>query len=203
MAFPEETVVCKYNSGQEIVSGCHAWANPGNSYDANDATAATILTTTNFCSRTIQGNTHDNTRSVGRITKVEIGFLGSVSPNVWGTYKVRPKFTGGDGTWVDKGAGDPPNIVWEDVTTDANAPSPWNWTHVDNLDMEIVMTDNSIVQTLQLNLIYVRVTYTMEIYINIGDSWKTVTEIQVNIGDVWKDVDDIDINIGDVWKDTE
>lgn len=36
--------------------------------------------------------------------------------------------------------------------------------------------------------------------INIGDSWKEVTEIKINIGDSWKTVTKAQINIGDVWK---
>jgi hypothetical protein len=36
--------------------------------------------------------------------------------------------------------------------------------------------------------------------INIGDSWKTVSEMYINIGDVWKAVSEAQINIGDAWK---
>lgn len=36
--------------------------------------------------------------------------------------------------------------------------------------------------------------------INIGDSWKSISDIKINIGDAWKDVKSIQINIGDVWK---
>ena len=36
--------------------------------------------------------------------------------------------------------------------------------------------------------------------INIGDSWKDVSEVKINIGDSWKTVTDIKINIGDAWK---
>jgi hypothetical protein len=41
------------------------------------------------------------------------------------------------------------------------------------------------------------------IRINIGDTWKTVTEMKINIGDTWKDVDasSSQLNIGDIWKD--
>lgn len=37
--------------------------------------------------------------------------------------------------------------------------------------------------------------------VNIGDSWKEVTEIKVNIGDTWKNVISIKQNIGNTWKD--
>ena len=36
--------------------------------------------------------------------------------------------------------------------------------------------------------------------INIGDTWKKMTDAKINIGDTWKDVDSIKINIGDSWK---
>lgn len=50
--------------------------------------------------------------------------------------------------------------------------------------------------------VQIRVHYSvgMNIQINIGDSWKTVTEIKINIGDVWKPVTQVKINIGDSWK---
>lgn len=36
--------------------------------------------------------------------------------------------------------------------------------------------------------------------INIGDTWKDVTDMKINIGDTWKDVVSAKINIGDDWK---
>lgn len=36
--------------------------------------------------------------------------------------------------------------------------------------------------------------------INIGDTWKEISEMQINIGDVWKDVAEVKQNIGDTWK---
>ncbi len=36
--------------------------------------------------------------------------------------------------------------------------------------------------------------------INIGDSWKEVSEMKINIGDSWKEVAGLQINIGDSWK---
>lgn len=36
--------------------------------------------------------------------------------------------------------------------------------------------------------------------VNIGDSWKDVTDMKINIGDSWKDVVGIQQNIGDTWK---
>jgi len=36
--------------------------------------------------------------------------------------------------------------------------------------------------------------------INIGDTWKEVTEMKINIGDEWKEVTNTQINIGDTWK---
>jgi len=36
--------------------------------------------------------------------------------------------------------------------------------------------------------------------INVGDSFKDISEIKINIGDTWKDVSEMKINIGDTWK---
>jgi hypothetical protein len=36
--------------------------------------------------------------------------------------------------------------------------------------------------------------------INIGDTWKDVSEMKINIGDAWKSVTKVQINIGDAWK---
>jgi len=38
------------------------------------------------------------------------------------------------------------------------------------------------------------------IKLNIGDSWKDVSEMKINIGDSWKSVVKAQVNIGDVWK---
>ena len=38
------------------------------------------------------------------------------------------------------------------------------------------------------------------IKINIGDTFKDVSEMKINIGDVWKPVVKVQQNIGDVWK---
>lgn len=37
--------------------------------------------------------------------------------------------------------------------------------------------------------------------VNIGDTWKDVSEMKINIGDTWKNVVGVKINIGDTWKD--
>ena len=36
--------------------------------------------------------------------------------------------------------------------------------------------------------------------INVGDSWKEVSNAYVNVGDVWKEVASASVNVGDVWK---
>jgi hypothetical protein len=44
-------------------------------------------------------------------------------------------------------------------------------------------------------------TYSYPVSINIGDTWKSVSDIYINVGDSWKTLDELQINIGDVWKD--
>lgn len=38
---------------------------------------------------------------------------------------------------------------------------------------------------------------TANIYVNVGDDWKTISDSKLQIGDAWKDVSSIKINIGD------
>ena len=37
-------------------------------------------------------------------------------------------------------------------------------------------------------------------FINISDSWKTISEMKINISDNWKTVSEVKINVGDSWK---
>lgn len=39
-----------------------------------------------------------------------------------------------------------------------------------------------------------------QIFINIGNVWKSVTDTYINVGGVWKTVNDININVGVAWK---
>ena len=52
---------------------------------------------------------------------------------------------------------------------------------------------------------YIEITYTpatgTNMKINIGDTFKDVSEMKINIGDSWKSVTQVKINVGDVWKD--
>ena len=36
--------------------------------------------------------------------------------------------------------------------------------------------------------------------INIGDTWKYVSDVNINVGDVWKTATEMYINVGDTWK---
>jgi hypothetical protein len=36
--------------------------------------------------------------------------------------------------------------------------------------------------------------------VNVGDTFKDVSEIKINVGDAWKDVTEAKVNVGDTWK---
>jgi len=48
--------------------------------------------------------------------------------------------------------------------------------------------------------VYTPVSSNTNMKINVGDSFKDISEIKINIGDTWKDVSEMKINIGDTWK---
>lgn len=50
--------------------------------------------------------------------------------------------------------------------------------------------------------VVVNLTYASDYKINVGNTWKDVTEVKVNVGDSWKDVSEINLNVGDNWKPT-
>jgi len=178
----------------------------GNAADSNPGTeAASDAIPLAMMSSYLTGTVHNNTRSAGVITKVEIGANVAHADIIMRSW-FYPIFNGANGTGgLVTGA---PGTIWLDVTSDGAGPGAanWTWTDVNTLDCRTryqAWWDNNFnAEVVQL---YARVTYDSfpETYINIGDSWRPVIAIQINIGDAWEDVDDIDINIGDVWKDTE
>lgn len=61
-----------------------------------------------------------------------------------------------------------------------------NWGMLDNYDYQFEVWGDSASGT--------------NTQINIGDSWKDVSEMKINIGDSWKAVAEVKQNIGDTWK---
>ena len=119
-------------------SGGEEWVmNPANMVDGDEGKAST--TGINGDVELCIGNTCDGT-DLGTISKVEIRakiryiLVGSGNHKV----RLRPVFAGGDGDNHDTDTR--PRLTWTawfDITTDTNAPSPWSWSDVQNLDCDV------------------------------------------------------------------
>lgn len=141
-----------------------AWeTNPGNMVDADENTSA--ATTVDVDVELCTGNTCPGTY-LGTITKVEIRTKGFYNPfGVKAAINLRPVFEAGDGdshmflcgvtaAWSQ----------WFDITTDTNAPSPWDWDDVEGLDCDVVggkMLPG--VFTLWCYMVQIRITYTVRV----------------------------------------
>lgn len=74
--------------------------------------------------------------------------------------KYKPQFTAGSGTEQTHTLGSATWTSWYDITTDTHAPSPWTWTDVVNLDMNVNIT-NAKFTVNRLYIVQINVTYTI------------------------------------------
>lgn len=107
--------------------------NPGNMVDNNIATYAyswsrNQYNITNTCPGT----------DLGAISKVEIRFYTEAIGAGWLYF--RPYFNGSDwgDQWSPPAQGSPGWTPYHDITEDTNAPDPWTWADVKNLDMKLI-----------------------------------------------------------------
>ena len=108
----------------------------------------------------LTGNTCPGT-NLGTISKVE---LRAYTYNEYYPLIVdylRPVFSGGDGDNHDIGSVLDDWSSYFDITSDTNAPSPWSWSDVQNLDCD-VYRDNAYGMPLDSYIakVEIRVTYT-------------------------------------------
>lgn len=154
-------------------SGGEEWAtNPANMVD-NDT--ETYARTTNSNVELLTGNTCLGT-DLGTITKVEIRFY---SVESYGDLVIRPVFGGssdGDNhnTFLNQ-----ENPLWSDyinITSDTNAPSPWIWSDVQNLDCDVFLDVEHFtsVAKVEIRVTYIpTATYYFNAYDSGGEEWIT------------------------------
>jgi len=126
----------RYNAGTQETTN-HIWIDIANAWDDDFNTNAEGIIYISGVTRTLVGTVHDNVRSDGRITKVEIGLhgshLNSDSPNSF-----YARFDGStDSASYYSDVTNSNTYHWYDITSDANGPGfeSWTWTDIDNLDV--------------------------------------------------------------------
>ncbi len=143
-----------------ITAGHDYLNNPGYIYDLNDATYGAAASGLGAKIANLPTNQCVGT-SLGTITKVEI-LAKSEQLNQADENNVKANY-GGAGTYGDnhsiKTANGTPTEFAFDITADTNAPSPWTWADVQNLDLYF----NGTLSQNALRLYYgkIRVTYTL------------------------------------------
>ncbi|PLX26881.1 hypothetical protein C0583_05515 [Candidatus Parcubacteria bacterium] len=152
-----------YNDGTSInwITDTQAWDNTDNTYAERDIPRRSENDSANY----LEGSSTTVPNLPFVISNVEIGIEGFVE-GVEVTPYIIPRFggsTNGSGypvagfTTTDLDA-----IQWTSVYSDANAPSTWTWSDVQDLDTRIygLNTSNSQPKILYIDQIYLRVTYT-------------------------------------------
>lgn len=140
------------------------WDTEANAWDGVDGTEAyyDIPAQEDNENNRLEGETNSAPGSGGTITKVEIGVECRSENSGYVHGRIRPEFNGVAGASNDQW--DVPTSEatrWYDVTNDANAPSPWSWADVQNLDARVWMYNSKTygARWARVDQIYVRVTY--------------------------------------------
>ena len=158
-----------------------AWeTNPGDMVDGSQI--STAQTTAPGDIELCNGNTCPG-NDIGTITKVEIRVKGHYNFfQSAADIRLRPVFSGGDGDNHDFDCSG--FMDWSplfDITTDTNAPNPWTWADVANLecDVEALITRETI---LYCSIVTINVTYTtaVSIIFDINRSSFSFGTIQAN-----------------------
>ena len=142
--------------------GGEAWStNP--SYMVDGSTATFASTTDDGDVQLLDGNTCPDINP-GTITKVEIRARSYYIDSGFGSADIilRSVYSRGDGDnhIFDAPIYNPDWSDWLDITTDTNAPNPWAWTDVMNLDCDVESLEASGSPELFCSKVEIRVTYT-------------------------------------------
>jgi len=205
MALEEYTTTGYFDSWAESNTGKDDWTDPEASCD-EDWNVDAVFTRgggpgVEF-SETVTLSELDTTRTIGRITKIELIVKYEMAGlGVFKDLYVRPYYDGAAGDSISMLTYGLSGTEYIDITEDTNAPANWQWSDLEDLTVKFYAMTDTFGDTVSCYEIAIRVTYTLEAYINIGDAWKEVVDIKINIGDSWESVTDAKINIGDVWKD--
>jgi hypothetical protein len=136
------------------------WATlPGNMVDGSTSNYATTTLSSDIelcLNNTCTGN------DLGTISKVEIRCYGYYTGINQRDIILRPVFLGGDGNnhvyMTTPSAG---WSQWFDITSDNNAPDPWTWLRVRDLDCDVEAASGMGSFTLKCSKVEIRVTYTI------------------------------------------
>jgi len=143
------------------------WTNPSRMVDGSTSTKATTEDADDV--QTNNSNTCAGT-DLGPIAKVELRAFGRSPTTDPACYThLQPIFSGGVGTYTNADLPSDEYGEWGsyiNITSDSNAPSPWTWGAVQDLDCN-VKSINKPVSTHDVYKVEIRVTYNFE---------KTVTE---------------------------
>lgn len=190
----------------DAATGTKVWNNPDNAKSSDDNYADSIggvgggssnyLVATNFgfaipLGATIEGIEVEFERKANLADNVSDFKIYIVKAD--GTYGAENKSAAGFWSTVEAyfsygGAADLWSLAW----------SAANINHANfGVGLSVLMQANG---RAYVDHIRIKVYYTTNMKINIGDVFKDVSEVKVNIGDSWKAVTKIQINIGDSWK---
>lgn len=139
-------------------STSQAWSNdPANMVDSSETTYAS--TTTSGQTQYLNSNTYTDA-VLGTITKVEIRCYGYKSGGLTGAIVLQPVFAAGNGTTQTYTVSTSPAwSQWYDITSITNAPNPWTWADVIELDCNVIGYPAS-TRTIYCGKVELRITYT-------------------------------------------
>ena len=152
-------IILNYTSGttEERIA---EWQNPDYAWDKNDANYATSYSGVFLPCALLVGQNHDNIITSGNISKVEIGIKGVVSAAA--SPHLYARFNGATDSVLFhiNCLQTSEQTLWLDITNDANAPTPWNWNAINNLDMYLKAVPPFMPVFFYVNQFYIKVNYT-------------------------------------------
>ena len=143
-----------------------SWTNnPGYMVDGNIYNFSSTSTAGDV--QLLTGSTYESTHENGTIIKVEIRAFGYYTGRQQPAIVLRPVFNGStDGDdhnfYPPFGLFNADWSAWFDITTDTNAPNPWIWNDIENLDCDVEAKPNPSGPdewTLYCSKVEIRVTY--------------------------------------------
>ncbi len=187
-----------FNAGTSVywTNDTYSWDNTDDTYAYRDIPRRSADDSANY----LEGNANGVPSNAYVITDVEIGVEGYFEDTDITVYAL-PRFGGTTNGSSYSISGftttDTDTVFWASVFSDANAPSTWTWSDVQNMDMRIYGSnaDNAQPRLLYIDQMYVRVTYNYNVAPTVSFSsisQKTDGSGAVDIAMVVDDSDDDD-----------